>query len=244
MSLKPLLLQEKSEWPERHIVNHWNGRTSIRTQQYRLSHEEELFDMEADPEQRSDISQSRPQITQELLQIKHQWEAEVLSELPEEDHRSFPLGHPDFAFTQIPARDGIAHGNIQRSNRWPNCSFFTNWTAPEDSITWEVEVVEAGEFEVSLYYTCPAADVGSEFELQIGESVLKGAITDAHDPPLVGMDEDRVERGESYVKDFKPLKLGKMKLQKGKEQINLQASSIPGSQVMDVRLLMFERDEK
>ena len=37
-------------------------------------------------------------------------------------------------FTQIPARDGTAHGNIKRSNMWPNCSYFTNWTSLDDSI--------------------------------------------------------------------------------------------------------------
>jgi hypothetical protein len=55
------------------------------------------------------------------------------------------------------------------------------------------------------------------------------------------MDEDRVERHNSYVKDWKPLKLPVMRLEPGTGQLTLQAMNIPGSQVMDFRLLMFER---
>ena len=55
------------------------------------------------------------------------------------------------------------------------------------------------------------------------------------------MDEDRDKRIESYVKDFKPLDLGVISLKKGIGTLTLQALDIPGSQVMDFRLMMFER---
>jgi hypothetical protein len=55
------------------------------------------------------------------------------------------------------------------------------------------------------------------------------------------MDEDRDERIESYVKDFRPLELGIISFKKGKGTLTLQADQIPGSQVMDFRLMMFER---
>ncbi|MCK5794770.1 MAG: hypothetical protein KAH12_08680, partial [Anaerolineales bacterium] len=157
------------------------------------------------------------------------------------DLRTFPLGHPDALYTQIPARDGRAHGNIRRSNHFPNCSFFTNWISLEDSITWDVEVVDDGEFEVMLYYTCPDGDQGSTFELSLGESRLRGQITEAHDPPLRGMENDRDPRRSSPVKDFKPLSLGSIHLTKGPTQLSLKALEIPGQTVMDVRLIMWKR---
>jgi uncharacterized protein YceK len=59
------------------------------------------------------------------------------------------------------------------------------------------------------------------------------------------MEHDRVERNESYVKDFKPLKMGTLHVEKGSGQLALRALDIPGSQVMDFRLLMFTRvDER
>jgi arylsulfatase A-like enzyme len=240
-SLKPLLLEKEPDWPERLIINHWRGRTSVRSQEFRLDFENKLFNMVSDPGQYNDISSEMPEIHDQMVLAKVAWEKEVLPELPLEDKRTFPLGHPDFKYTQVPARDGKAHGNIIRSNRYPNCSFFTNWIDPEDKITWDVEVVEDGDFKVVVYYTCPENDIGSNFSITINDSKLKGEITEAHDPPLFGMDEDRDERIESYVKDFKPLDLGKISLKKGTGVLTLQADKIPGNQVMDFRLMMFER---
>jgi hypothetical protein len=53
------------------------------------------------------------------------------------------------------------------------------------------------------------------------------------------MEHDRVPRkGESYVKDFKPLRLGEIQLQPGRGLLTLRALKVPGKQVMDVRLIL------
>ncbi|RMG31582.1 MAG: N-acetylgalactosamine 6-sulfate sulfatase [Bacteroidetes bacterium] len=241
ISLKPLLLGQAAQWPERFIYNHWRGRTSVRSQQYRLDHENQLFDMQADPGQRTNVAAQLPEVAARLIAAKEKWVATVVAELPQADRRPFILGHPDAVYTQMPARDGIAHGHIQRSNRYPNCSFFTNWTSLQDSITWEAEVPASGNFEVVLYYTCKPEDVGARFELRFGTQSLQGRISQAHDPPLTGMEHDRAPRTESYVKDFKALELGSMQLEKGRGQLVLKALEIPGEEVMDFRLLMFKR---
>ena len=111
----------------------------------------------------------------------------------------------------------------------------------DDSITWDVEVLEEGDFEVVLYYTCPEGDEGSVFELSLGESVLQGKITEAHDPPLYGPQNDRDPRHNSFVKDFKPLNMGRVHLSKGMGQLTLKASEKPGDTVMDLRLIMWKR---
>ena len=78
-------------------------------------------------------------------------------------------------------------------------------------------------------------------ELGFNGSTISGSVTEAHDPPLIGAKHDRVKRIESYVKDFKPLKLGRIKLEKGKGTLTLKATHIPGTQVMDFRMLMLTR---
>jgi arylsulfatase A-like enzyme len=241
VSLKPLLVENDPEWGERLLFSHWAGRTSVHSQQFRLDNSGNLFDMESDPGQHEDVSEKHPENSIRLLQAKKNWEAEVLSELPEIDDRTFTIGHPEFPFTQIPARDGMAHGNIQRSNRFPNDSFFTNWTSTTDSITWETEVLADGNFEVEIYYTCPPEDVGAVFELSFAGEKLTGKITEPHNSPLQGMENDRVERMESYVKNFKSLMLGKIHLKKRKGILTLKATDIPGGQVMDFRLLVLKR---
>ena len=240
-SLKPLLMDNSPSWDARVVYNHWNGSTSIRTQKYRLDSKDRLYDMEMDGGQTTDLSGKLPQLTDSLKQLKRDWLQEVMPKSKETEDRPFTLGHPDYVYTQIPARDGVAHGNIDRSNRHPNDTFFTNWKSTKDSISWDVEVLADGEFEVELYYTVKEQDLGSEFELRLGESSLKATITTAHDPPLVGAERDRDPRIESYTKDFIPMDLGKITLKKGRGNLVLKALKIPGEEVMDVRLLLFKR---
>jgi len=241
ISLKPLLFEDNPSWKDRFIFNYWNGRLSVRNQKYRLDNNGAIFDIENDREQEKDLSLEVPDIVNQLTEAANNFKNEVLIELPKKDERTFPFGHPDSKFTQIPARDGVASGNIKRSNRSPNCTFFTNWIDLEDAITWDIEVVEEGNFEVVLYYTCHEGDEGSSFELAVGNDKLVAQITESFDPPLTGMENDRVFRGNSYIKEFKQLKLGKIHAEKGETQLTLRALEIPGKSVMDVRLLMFER---
>ncbi len=242
LSLKPLLFKSNQKWNDRFIFSHWGKRVSIRNQKYRLDNLGRLFDMTADSGQYTDISQKEPEITQSMLSSVEKWKADVLPGILS-DKRKFPVGHPDFRYTQLPARDAKANGGIIRSNIWPNSSFYTNWTKTDEKITWDVEVLSAGSFEVEIYYTCPAKDVGSTFQLSFGSSSLTGKITEANDPPLRGMERDRVKRTNSYVKDFKPLNVGVIHLEKGVGELTLKALDVPGSQVMDFRLMMLTRTD-
>ncbi|WP_273567448.1 hypothetical protein [Maribacter halichondriae] len=237
--MTPLLTDEKVDWNDRLVYNHWNGKTSLRSQKYRLDDENRLFDMENDHGQTTDVSNQYPQITDSLKKQKEKWTAE-LPEIPKTP-QPFTLGHPDYEYTQIPARDGMPHGNIERSNRYPNNTFFTNWKSIKDSITWDVEVLADGEFEVELYYTMKPENTGVGIQLSHGNSKLVTRITETHDPPLTGMKNDRDPRMESYVKDFKPKVMENIKLQKGRGLLTLQIPHMDGNGGIDVRLLMFRR---
>jgi arylsulfatase A-like enzyme len=238
ISLKPLLAGSPKDWPDRMIFSHWDGRVSVRTQRYRMDDHEQLFDMEADPGQDHDISDKAAEVAGRLAKARAQWKAELLPELTR-DNRPFTVGYPQFPMTPLPARDGVPHGNVRRSASAPNCSFFTNWKSPADSITWDIEVATAGKYEAVVYYTCSAADVGSAVELSFLGGRVEGKVMEANDPPLRGAENDRVPRqAESYVKNFKPLRLGTLELSKGRGLLTLRALSVPGKQVMDVRSFM------
>ena len=238
-NLNPLL-QGVSDWQDRYIFSHWRGRVSVRSQQYRLGHENQLFDMVTDHGQQTDIAASQPEVAAEMIAAKDAWMAEVLDGAIVED-RAFPVGHPDFDFTQLPIRDAIGSGAIERSNRFPNDSFFRNWVNIEDEITWDIDVLTSGDYEVTLYYACPEKDLGAEIELSFGDHAIRGKIDVANDPPLLGAEHDRNPRQESYVKDFQPLNLGVLHLEKGAGKMRLRALEMPGSQVMEIRLMMLKR---
>ena len=253
-SLKSLLLGQETRRPERTIMNYWRGKVSARTQRYRLDHTGKLFDMVDDPGQYKDISKLKPELAIRLRKEVAHWNETVLSELGK-DARPFVIAHPDYKWTQIPARDGKAHGGIRRSNKFPNCSYFYNWTSLEDKITWDVEVGASGIYEAIIHYAVPEGDEGARIQLSYSmpdatlPSGKKGfwssgnvfLIEEAHDVPNRGQENDRVQRMESYVKDFKPQKVGKIKLRKGKGELKLQATKIPGKTAMEFRLLMLKR---
>ncbi len=238
INLEPLLRGKSNNWPDRTLVSHWRGRVSVRTQGYVLDHTGQLFDLDADPGQRRNVAGDHPELVARLRAVASEYKAELLPGL-EDDDRPFPVGYPEFPVTHLPARDGVPHGGVQRSARAPNCSYFTNWTSTSDRITWDVDVETAGTYDVVVYYTCPRESLGTTVELSLGESRLQQKVTEPHDPPLVGQAEDRVSRGnESYVKDFKPMEFGALSLKKGRGQLTLRATQIPGTMAMDVRYVV------
>jgi len=243
ISVGPLLLDEAHEWPDRTLVSHWSGRVSVRTKGYVLDHTGKLFDLNSDPGQHTNIAAKNSRLAARLNRVANEYKAELLPGLRDDD-RPFPVGHREFPITHLPARDGVPHGNIRRSARAPNCSFFTNWTSTSDFITWDVEVATSGSYEVVVYYTCPEADVGSIIELSFGDSRIAKKVTQPHDPPLVGAEQDRVSRGsESYVKDFKPVSFGNTRFEKGRGDLSLKALEIPGNAAIDVRYVVLTLQE-
>ncbi len=241
LSLVPLLKGKSDEWEERLVFSHWAGKISVRSQNFRLDASGNLYDMVNDPGQTEAVNQKHKLVETSLLNAKEKWKKEVMSELPKVDKRTFPVGHPKYNFTQIPARDMKSSGGIKRSSIHPNDSFFYNWTSTADSIYFEAKVLTAGNYAVEIYYTTATEDIGGSFEISFAGQKIKAKITEAHDPPLLGKENDRSARTESYVKDFKPLAIGKMYLKKEKGTFVLKAKNIPGKQLMDFRLMMLKK---
>lgn len=239
--LSPLLLDQTAPWENRFVYSYWEGKTSVRDENFILDEKDQLFDLKTDPGQYHVVSENHQLTYAKMLSSKKAWIAEVVSELPLEDTRTFPLGHPDFKYNQLPARDAVGHGRIKRSSRHPNSSFYTNWKSLSDSLTWEVEVMDDGEFEVEIYYTCEAGQIGSKIQLSMGSSILAGQLSIPVEPQLIGASQDRVPRQESYEQNWGKMRLGKIKLSKGAGQLTLKSLEIPNGKVMDFRLMTLTR---
>ncbi len=232
--LSPLLRGEPTAWPERLIFSHWNTQVSVRSQQYRLESRGALFDMLADPGQTHDIAAAQPEVAIGLAKAVADWRAELLPK--SKDERPLAVGFKVFPRTPLPARDGVPYGGVKRSASAPNCSYFVNWTNPEDRVTWDIEVNTTGDYEVEILYTCPLADAGSTIELEFNGAKLTSNVNPGWDPPLY-RNQDTIARpdAESKMKEFRPLRLRTIRLEKGRGLLTLRATKIPGARVMDVR---------
>lgn len=250
ISLAPLLRNNRQKdsnglikkLRERTLFSHWAGRVAARRGTLLLDDKNRLYDLATDPGQTKDIAASRPRELTELKQAVAAWKMEVGINRPAEP-RPFTVGHPSLAMTQLPVRDATSRGNIKRSNRYFNSTYFTNWRSTEDAIVWDVDVVQGGRFAATVYYACRAEDVGATIELTFADASLTAEIIEAHDPPLLGAAEDRLPRQEGYEKAFKSMRLGEIELTAGRGELSLGAVEIPGESVMEVRLLVLERVE-
>jgi hypothetical protein len=242
MSQAPWLLRTANEpFPKRHLFSHWAGKVSVRDERFRLDEEGKLYDLLADPGQTRDVTVEHAARAAELVKAVADWRSTVLAELRPDD-RPFTVGFGGAPLTQLPARDGLPHGGVERSARAPNCSYFTHWTSTHDRMTWNIEVGQAGLYQATLHYTCRAEDAGATVELSLGERRTTAKIDTAFDPSVVGAAEDRVPRqGESYVKEFRELPLGAIELPQGRGELTLRATNILGQSVADVRGVTLRR---
>jgi len=242
--------------PDRMIFTTINQNVSVRTQRYRLDAQGGLFDMVADPAQTKAVNEAQPEEATRLKAAVASWREEVFS--PDSplrqrakakakgdgktkaagggnavDPRPIPVGYREFPITWLPARDGEPRGAVRRSSNAPNSSYFVNWTTPADTLTWEVDVHEAGNYAVDLEYTCALPDAGSTIELSLNGQRLTGKVAPEWDPPLY-TNQDTLPRppAESKLKEFRKLNLGTLRLAAGRGPLTLRALEIPGKEVI------------
>lgn len=239
-SLKPLLLEDRASWEDRILFHAYRNKLSLRNQRFRLDDSGKLFDIESDRGQETDVSAQHPEIAKRLADAAKPFRAEVKALLAKNGERPFTVGYHEH--TPLPARDGVPHGDVLRSSKAPNNSFFENWTSGAGHITWKIEVAEPATFAVTLNYTCREADVGVKIRLEDREgSFAEAVISEAFDPPLYDKAKERVAKSHYFVKDFKPLSLGNISLPGGVNTLTLSARDFVGDEAVDVHSIELVR---
>ncbi|MCR9197493.1 MAG: arylsulfatase [Planctomycetaceae bacterium] len=233
VDLSAVIRGRREQSADRLLYSIWRNRVSVRSQRFRLDAGGHLFDITVDRGQQNDVAGKFPKVATRLQSAAETFRQQMAVEFQRSRERPFTVGYGPF--TTLPARDGIAHGNIRRSSKAPNNSFFVNWTSADDHISWHVDIGQSGQYEVILHYTCRADDVGCRICLQDerGPSVAAD-ITTAFDPPLYDKSKERVEKSHYFVKDFRPLRVGRFHLDSGETTLQLRAERLVGERAIDV----------
>ena len=236
----PLLLDD-----ERTIFSYWNNRISARNNNYILDHENNLYDLVKDFSQYNPIEKDNNPHYQKLLNDKNEWLNKVVNPNKEQlKRRPFTINYNTANYTHLPARDAEINGDLKRSSIHANCSFIENWVNTNDYIFWEIDVLEDGINNIELYYTLEKESVGTEIALEFENQIIKKTIDEFHDPNLVGFEDDKIERIESYTKDFKKIKIGKMSFKKGLSRLKLKTTKKVGKKSIDFRLLILKNENE
>ena len=245
MSLKRFLDSPSLLDDERTIFSYWNNRISARNNNYILDHENNLYDLVKDFSQYNPIEKDNNPHYQKLLNDKNEWLTKVVNPNKEKlTRRPFTINYNTAKYTHLPARDAEINGDLKRSSIHANCSFIENWKNTNDYIFWEIDVLEDGINNIELYYTLEKESVGTEIALEFENQIIKKTIDEFHDPNLVGFEEDKIKRIESYTKDFKKIKIGTMSFKKGLSKLKLKTTKKVGKKSIDFRLLILKNENE
>jgi len=241
-SLVPLIHQKHSrELEERFLINYWSGKTSVRYKNLRLTHDGKLVDVFSDPSHSNDLSSTYVSEKESMLNFRDTWIRSVLTELPPQDIRPFVVGSSLLKTDILPSSEANGYGAVVRSNKHPNDSYFRQWRSDNDRIIWSVQVEKAGAFAVQVYYACSTANIGSRILLKSNNAQVASLIKTENSSPLMGREMDRVEREESYLRNFKSLSLGRLKLTEGANQLELYTQGIKKSDDLEIYMITLQR---
>jgi arylsulfatase A len=248
-SLKPLLTGSSSEWPERALFTHGERVANpsamfpgaIRTQNFNLVNGAELYNVAEDPGEHTDVASKFPDEAKRLRAAYEKWFQDVLppggfKRLP------LPIGYAEENPASLPAPEAYLSAGLayygEHGYAW---DWVTKWTSLEQSIHWDVDVHQAGDYEVTLEYLCPEGSTGSEVEVSAGSAAVKGVIRQSTPMEPIVM-RDVVPRTEVPKMHWTTVTLGKLQLPAGAAKITVRPLSKPGAVVMDLNQVLLKRN--
>ena len=229
-TLVPLLTLPNPRWADRPLYVHAEPPAdpsalypgAVRTQRFNLVNGSELYDVDADPGEQENVAAKYPDWAEYLRMAYQAW---FRSALPRGGFRrpAIPVGYAEENPSFLPPPEGYPHGVLRYRNTDGFAhDWFVNWASPGDFAHWDLDVVRAGRFEISLRYLCPAESVGAKIEVRAGAGSAAAVIRDVTPMEPIPA-RDVVPRRETYRMHWSTLTLGALELAKGPAQLELHA---------------------
>jgi arylsulfatase A-like enzyme len=152
-SLAPLLFDLPTAWPDRAIITDsqrvqdpikWR-KSSVMTQRWRLVNGEELYDMDSDPSQETDVAGKFPKVKSRLRGDYDAWWESLQPAFKK--FATITLGHPSDNPAQLTAHDWLT-GNL--GVPWHQSAIREAKLGYGYSGIWAVKIAEAGDYKLTL----------------------------------------------------------------------------------------------
>jgi arylsulfatase A len=259
ISLVPLIDGNANDWPDRTLFTHnpiseknrYPG--AVRTQRYRLLREIEgpaggssavendrsaspwqLYDMQVDPGEKHDVANERPDLVADLSQQYENW----LDDVSKEGLRRYPIpvGYQQENPVTLHAHQAYFDDGLRFfAGAGYAHDYLTNWSNPAAKVWFDIDVIQPGEYEVTLLYGCSDADSGSMIKVSAEFANVAGPIRPAMAPVIPLPHRDAAGHKQLVIRDWQRLPLGQLHLDSGADRLVVQATNLKGAFVMDFK---------
>jgi arylsulfatase A len=264
-SLRPLLEGQGSDWPERTLFTHnpinetnrYPG--AVRTQRWRLVREIkgpmggsrakgsddsatawQLYDMPDDPAEEHDVARQHPEVVAKLSRDYEAWFDDVasrgLKRLP------IPVGHAAENPVELHAPQAYFDGSLKFfggpgfAHDW-----LENWTDAKSRVWFEIDVAQAGDYEIALRYACAKANAGSRIRVSIGDAKNEATVVEA-EAPVIPLPHRTSDKDRYYVnRRWGVLPVGTLTLPSGPARLTVEVVEHSGMHVMELKGVVLKR---
>jgi arylsulfatase A len=192
----------------------------------------ELFNLEADPGETTDVSDKNADVVEQLEKLAEACRADLGDSATKtkgkgvrEPARISPVvAQAQAGNVLLHSRDVSIHGVNVRYEPQTNKNTIGFWTRKEDWVSWDFEIFKPGTFEVEILQGCGKGSGGSEVDFAVGDQVLPMTVQDT-----------------GHFQNFVPRIIGKFTLAKpGQYTLSVKPRTKPGVAVMDLRQVMLK----
>jgi len=246
IDLKEFIEGKTEQLPDRMIFTHvWGGRLapyvgSVRTRDYRLSvfqNRAELYNIKDDPGEKDNLYEQDPQRAKTLHDAYLKWFEDASKNVKLDP--LVPVGYDCAKTVRIQAPEGKMHGKLVFYSRIPNRSWVHQFQTPDDYLTFHLDAVQSGDYEISVEYSQP--DGGNPVLVaECGQNTVRAGlpyyIADSIPSP------DRVLRWQAHEKNWGKHSLGIVSLQKGQHELKLYAENATSKEIQ-INTILITRKE-
>ncbi|MDB6030165.1 MAG: arylsulfatase family protein [Verrucomicrobiales bacterium] len=192
----------------------------------------ELFNLEADPGETTDVSDRNSDVMEQLEKLAEACRLDLGDSATKtkgkgvrEPARISPIvAQAQNGNVLLHSRDVSIHGINVRYEPQTNKNTIGFWTRKEDWVSWDFEILKPGTFEVEILQGCGKGSGGSEVDFAVGDQVLPITVQDT-----------------GHFQNFVPRVIGKYALTKaGQYTLSVKPRTKPGVAVMDLRQVMLK----